>query len=129
MYLNGNTIETHMESILHELRQVKGVMTNCIRVRSNDLKAHLKAPNPIENKKALMKPLMGLINQATMFAFGYKYVEAGRSQEVGRRHRRWVQVPINVYEDRSTVNIALDSMLCADKDAPGHPLMSTPKYT
>jgi hypothetical protein len=74
----------------------------------------------------MVKPVMGLVNQATKRMFGFTYVSSARTRSEGRQYGTWDLTPVQLISGLSIVDVARRSALCTDTDTPGHPRVPTP---
>jgi hypothetical protein len=119
--IDGRVIEENMQQILAEIHNTGLPRLVGIRVRNNELKKNIQ----LEERK-MVKPVMGLVNQATKRMFGFTYVSSARTRSEGRQYGTWDLTPAQLISGLSIVDVARRSALCTDTDTPGHPRVPTP---
>ena len=119
--IDGIVIEENMQQILAEIHKTGLPRLVGIRVRNNELKKNIQ----LEERK-MVKPVMGLVNQATKRMFGFTYVSSARTRSEGRQYGTWDLTPAQLISGLSIVDVARRSALCTDTDTPGHPRVPTP---
>jgi hypothetical protein len=111
--LEGRVIEENIEQILGEINKTGLPRLIGIRVRNKR-----QAPS--------VKWVMGFVNQATKCLFGFTYQPSGRIQIERQRYCSWELTPRQLIGSLSIVDVARRSTLCANTQAPGHPLVPLP---
>jgi hypothetical protein len=119
--LEGRIIEDNMVHILEEIHKTGLVRLVGLRARNCALKKQ-----GCSDAQKMVKPIMGLVNQATTRIFGFTYQASKRIQTEGQRYCSWEQTPLHLISGLSIVDVAHRSALCTDLQTPGHPVIPLP---
>ena len=123
--LEGRVLEENMQQILKVIDKTGLLRLMAIRLRNNKIWRYIRDSGQTEVHKQV-KPVMGLLNQATKQMFGFTYKQSHRTQANRNRNGTWKLVPAELYCGYTVIDIAKRSTLCDDISIPGHPLIPEP---
>ncbi len=125
--LEGKLLEENMHQILTEIHKTGLLRLVGIRLRNNEIRNELKKQVFHQTKaNKMIKPVMGLVNQATKHIFGFTYKSAERMRSEGRQYSTWHLTYGNLLDGIPIDVVAKRSLLCTDTKTPGHPPVPNP---
>ena len=126
--LEGWVMERNMQRILQEICNTGLLRLVGVRVRSDELKIRLFSRKLLHcmAQTNLVRPVMGLVNQAVKQLFGFSYVMSKRTRIEDRQPCQWEIASEPWIDGLSIIAVAQRSLICTDTQTPGHPRIPTP---